>query len=76
MSAFSVDVARAVLGAEPEAFRKELRDVRAKLKGKPGKLTLEIDPKLLHAYVVQLIDAGLQTDFTDISPVPATPKKG
>ncbi|MBA4063930.1 MAG: hypothetical protein C0501_09500 [Isosphaera sp.] len=40
----------------------------------PPKLTLEIGEKLLHAYVVQLMDASVQAGFTDIAPVPIDKK--
>jgi biopolymer transport protein ExbD len=64
------------LGADPQALLKELKSINdEKLKGKPGKIVIEIDDRLLQAYVVNLIDAGLQAGFTDISPVPSDPRR-
>jgi hypothetical protein len=63
------------IGADPANYLKELKARIQELKGKPAKLTLEIDDKLLEAYVVQLIDLGIRADFTDISPVPSDVKK-
>jgi biopolymer transport protein ExbD len=59
------------LGADIANYFKELKGRTQELKGKPAKLTLEIDEKLLEAYVVQLIDHGIRADFIDISPVPS-----
>jgi biopolymer transport protein ExbD len=36
----------------------------------PPKLTLEIPPGLIQAYLVQLVDASVQAGFNDIAPVP------
>ena len=63
------------IGPDPSNLLKELKSLTAALKGKPAKLTLEFDDKLLEAYVVQLVDVGIQADFTDISPVPSDVKK-
>ena len=63
------------LGPDPGNLLRELKSLTAALKGKPAKLTLELDDKLLEAYVVQLVDVGIQADFTDISPVPSDVKK-
>lgn len=64
------------LGAEPKALLAELKTIYdEKLKGKPGKIALEIEGSLLQAYVVNLIDAGIQAGFTDIAPVPSDPRK-
>ena len=59
-----------------QVYQKELQDLYTGLgsQKKSGKLTLEIHPKLLQAYVVQLVDTGLRTGFTDISPVPIDKK--
>jgi biopolymer transport protein ExbD len=40
----------------------------------PPKLTLEVADKLVHAWVVQLMDAAVQAGFTDIAPVPIDKK--
>ncbi len=62
------------LGPNVTAYRDELTKLQKGLGGKPGKVTLEIAPKLLQAYVVQLVDNGVRTGFTDISPVPIEKK--
>lgn len=69
----SVNVAGTDLPSVP-AYRDELTRLFKGLGGKPGKVTLEIAPKLLQAYVVQLVDNGVRTGFTDISPVPIDKK--
>jgi hypothetical protein len=56
------------------AYRDELMRLAKGLGGKPGKLTLELAPKLLESYVVQLVDTGIRAGFTDISPVPIEKK--
>lgn len=64
------------LGTEvSQTYFSELKSVIAQLKGKPAKLTIEIDDKLLEAYVVGLIDHAIRAGFTDISPVPTDMKK-
>jgi biopolymer transport protein ExbD len=63
------------VGADAENLMKELKDLNEKLKGKPGKLTLEIDDKLLEDAVVKVLDASIQGGFMDISPVPIEQKK-
>lgn len=76
------------LGADPANYFKELQakaelDRKARDDAKrrnltpppPPKLTLEIDDKLVQAYVVQLIDSGIRAGFSDIAPVPLDPKK-
>jgi biopolymer transport protein ExbD len=63
------------IGVNPDNYLNELKARINELKGKPAKLTLEIDDKLLEAYVVQLIDGGIQAGFSDISPVPSDVKK-
>lgn len=65
------------LGASIPAYHAELQTISGQLaaQGKPGKLTLEIDAKLVQGFVVQLVDHGLRAGFNDISPVPADPKK-
>ncbi len=68
----SADAKGTDLGPNVEAYRDELKKISAQLvaQGKTGKLTLELGDKLLQAYVVQLVDTGVRTGFTDISPVP------
>lgn len=65
------------LGADVKTgYFKELKALKEQYKGKlTPKITLEIEEKLLEAYVVQLIDSAIQAEFTDIAPVPADPKK-
>ena len=66
------------LGAGFPAYQAELKKRFAELKGKPGKLTLEIEgsdpaegkPGVLHEYVVRLLDIASEIGFTDIAPVP------
>jgi len=59
------------IGVDIQNYFKELQALTKPLNGKPAKLTLEIDEKLLEAYVVQLIDHGIRAGFIDISPVPS-----
>lgn len=70
----SADPVGKSLGPDVKAFDAELRALRTQLGGKPGKVTLEIDPGLIQEYVVLLIDQGVRADFKDISPVPINPK--
>ncbi len=53
-------------------YQKELQALDAMLKAekKPGKLTLELDAKLLQDHVMLLVDTGIRAGFSDISPVP------
>ncbi|HEV3439880.1 MAG TPA: biopolymer transporter ExbD [Gemmata sp.] len=62
------------IGVDIQNYFKELQALTKSLNGKPAKLTLEIDEKLLEAYVVQLIDHGIRAGFIDISPVPSDSK--
>lgn len=55
-----------------EVYQKELSDLAQQKK--PMKLTLEIHPKLLQDYVMQLMDTGIRAGFTDIAPVPIEKK--
>lgn len=61
-----------------QVYQKELKDLSAALAAqkKPGKLTLEIHPKLLQDYVMELMDVGFRAGFTDISPVLLEKKPG
>jgi biopolymer transport protein ExbD len=65
------------LGANVEAYAAELKNLANQLAAqqKTGKITLELGDALLQEYVVQLVDNGIRAGFTDISPVPADPKK-
>lgn len=65
------------LGPTVDTYRDELKALAAQLERekKTGKLTLELGDKLLQAYVVQLIDTGIRSGFTDISPVPIDKSK-
>lgn len=58
-----------------EKYQAELKKRFDELKGRPGKITLEMDNHLLQGYVVKMIDVGIRTGFTDISPVPMNRKK-
>jgi biopolymer transport protein ExbD len=66
-----------VLGANVETLRDELTAVAARLSrgNQTGRLTLELDDRLIQEYVVQLMDTGVRTGFADLSPVPLDPKK-
>jgi len=57
-------------GADVAALRKELKTRYDAAKGKPLKLTIEVDNGLLLGHVVRLLDAGVAAGFTDIAPVP------
>ena len=61
--------------ASIDAYMDELKRLKSQLKDKPSKITLEIDPKLAQAYVVQLLDHGVRAGFSDIAPIPIDPKK-
>jgi biopolymer transport protein ExbD len=65
------------LGTSVPALRDELKAVSARLasENKVGKVSLEMEDKLLQAYVVQLVDVGVRAGFTNISPVPVDPQK-
>ena len=63
------------LGADPQTLLNELKKIHDDLKGKPGKVSLEIEESILQEHVVKLIDAGILAGFTDISPVPSDPRK-
>jgi len=66
------DFALRDLGANVPALRDELTAVSTKLahENRTGKLRLELDDKLVQAFVVQLVDTGVRAGFGDISPVP------
>jgi biopolymer transport protein ExbD len=63
------------LGADLQTYFAELQSLSKQLGGRPAKLTVEIDDKLLQDYVVHLLDHGKRAGFSDISPVPSDPKK-
>lgn len=63
------------LKADVAAFEKKLKELVAANKGKKIHLTIEIADKLLHAHVVELIDASVKAEIKDVSPVPIDPKK-
>jgi biopolymer transport protein ExbD len=56
------------LGADMATYFKELQALREKHKGKPVKITLEMEGKLLHDYVIKLVDHAVRAEFTDIAP--------
>jgi biopolymer transport protein ExbD len=70
-------VAAKDLGPKVEAVRDELKAVAAGLsrENRTGRLTLELDEKLIQEYVVQLVDTGVRAGFESLSPVPLDPKK-
>jgi biopolymer transport protein ExbD len=61
------------LGPSTAALNDKLKAITAEHKGMAPKLTIEIDGKLLHAYVVQLLDAGIMGGFADVTPVHIDP---
>jgi biopolymer transport protein ExbD len=63
------------LGSDDQAYFAELKRRFEAMKPRPGKLTIEIDERLLHEYVVKLLDEGVRAGFTDIAPVPSDVKK-
>lgn len=73
----SADAKGEVLGPSVAAFHAKLVGLSGQLERekKPGKVTLEIDEKLIQEYVVQLVDQGIRAGFKDISPVPIDPRK-
>ena len=56
------------LGADQKRYYDELKKRSDALKGKPGKLIVEMDNALLNEYVVGLLDAGIRAGFKDIAP--------
>jgi biopolymer transport protein ExbD len=67
------------LGADVAAYQKELKARYAAIQGAEAKakakVTLEIQENLLQEYVVQLLDNGIRSGFSNIAPVPLDPKK-
>jgi biopolymer transport protein ExbD len=64
------------LGVSLQSYMDELKKLAEQNRGKaPAKITLEMEPKLIQEYVVQLLDHGIRAGFTDIAPVPTDPKK-
>jgi len=72
-----IDTRPVELGADIAAYQKELQTRYAAIQGDKtkAKVTLEIQENLLQDYVVQLLDNGLRSGFTNIAPVPLDPKK-
>lgn len=74
-----VDTRPVDLGADVKAYQKELQSRyaaigNAEAKAK-AKVTLEIAENLLQEYVVQLLDNGIRSGFSNVAPVPLDPKK-
>jgi biopolymer transport protein ExbD len=63
------------LGADHNAYFRELEKRFKTLGNRPGKVTLEMDGRLLQAYVVKLLDEAARAGFTDIAPVLPTEAK-
>ena len=63
------------LGAGMDSYMHELQAITKQLKGKPAKLTLEIDDKLLEEHVVARLDHAVRAEFIDIAPVPSDSKR-
>jgi biopolymer transport protein ExbD len=74
-----VDTRAIDLGADIKAYQKELKaryDAIAGAEAKSkAKVTLEIQENLLQEYVVQLLDHGIRSGFSNVAPVPLDPKK-
>ena len=62
------------LTSDPKVYQTEIKALAAGLATqkppKVGKLTLELDAKLVQDSVMQLVDIGIRAGFNDISPVP------
>jgi biopolymer transport protein ExbD len=78
----SADITPTSLGADLKKYQAELesRLKRATESKKKAKLVIEIDDKLLHEYVVQLLDHAMRAKVGDIgydgvAPVPMDPSK-
>ena len=68
------------LGDDLNNFRGEMRKlhvehIRSVMDRPSPKLTLEIGDKLLHGYVIQLLDVAIQVGFRDLALVPIDPLK-
>lgn len=63
------------LKADVKLYFEELKKLAEQNKSKPAKLSLELDGKLIHDYVVSLLDHGKRAGFNDIAPVPIKPRK-
>ena len=63
------------LGSDVKRYQAELKSRFEGLKGKPGKLTLEIGDGLLQEYVVNLYDVARGVGFEEVAPVPLNPKR-
>jgi biopolymer transport protein ExbD len=65
------------LGPRVEALRDELKAAatRAAGDGRPPRLVLELDSRLVQDCVVQLVDTGTRAGFADLSPVPLDPRR-
>lgn len=73
----SADLAPSDLGADIKSYQTELesRLKRSNESSKKSKLVLEIEDRLLHQYVVQLLDHAIRAGYTDVAPVPMDPSK-
>jgi len=60
------------LGADLSRYMNALKDAMQRHQERGAKLTLELDGRLLHEYVVSLMDHALRAGFTDISPILAS----
>ena len=74
-----VDTRAVDLGADVKAYQKELKArydaIPAGESKSKAKVTLEIQDNLLQEYVVQLLDNGIRSGFSNVAPVPLDPKK-
>jgi biopolymer transport protein ExbD len=60
------------LGADLGRYMNALKESLQRNKDKGAKLTLELDGRLLHEYVVALMDHALRAGYSDISPILAS----
>ncbi|MDB5311945.1 MAG: Biopolymer transport protein ExbD/TolR [Gemmataceae bacterium] len=63
------------LGADLRKYETDLTKRFDALRGKPGRLTLEIGDGLQQEFVVALVDVGIRVGFQDVTAVPLDPKK-
>jgi biopolymer transport protein ExbD len=73
----AVDARSVDIGADVKTLQSELKSRYQSVKGDKtkAKLSLEIDDKLIHEYVVQLLDHSIRAGFTNVAPMPLDPMK-
>lgn len=63
------------LGSDVAKLGDKLKALATERNRAPATLTIEIDGKLLHAYVVQLLDVSVRAGFPDVAAVPIDRKQ-